>query len=207
MSKSEIYFDVSKTDLKKIIKAHKRFSAVKAEGSVLSLIHFKLVDDTLTIETTDGFKALITELEVLDYFKNMEFYLNTNLLSKITLLKDKILNSVRIIKKGECIEFHDLIYETVQTFKICKPEQAFPNIKSICENRPDSNFEIGVNPELIKDIASLTTKKGYLSIFLNPKEPTAAIIVNAESDLIKQKAVVMPVDLTKTKEEKEQADD
>ena len=207
MSKNEIYFDVSKTDLKKIIKAHKRFSAVKAEGSVLSLIHFKLVNDILTIETTDGVKALVTELGVVECSENMEFCLNTNLLSKITLLKDKILNSVRIIKKGECIEFHDLAFETIQSFKICKPNPAFPNVKSFCENRPDSDFEIGVNPELIKDIASLTTKRGYLSIFLNPKEPTAAIIVNAESDIIKQKAAVMPIDLIKKKEREEQADD
>ena len=190
-----VEFDVDKSDLKKIIKAHKRFAYPKAEGSIFQLIHFNLSGDILTIESTDGVKALLTEIGIAENFgSDFDFCLNSVLLSKITLLKDKILNTVRISKRGNFIDFINLVYETTQSFKICQSEPKYPNIKEVIPNE-NKMFRIGVSTVLIKDVASLTSKKGYLELFFNPKNELSPIIVKANSEVINQKAVVMPVDI------------
>ncbi len=190
-----VEFDVDKSDLKKIIKTHKRFALARAEGSPLQLIHFNLKDNVLTIESTDGEKALLTEIGIAENFgSDFDFCLNSVLLSKITLLKDKILNTVRISKRGNFIDFIDLVYETTQSLKICQSEPKYPNIKEVIPNE-NKMFRIGVSPVLIKDVASLVSKKGYLEMFFNPENPLSAIVVKANSDVINQKAIVMPVDI------------
>lgn len=190
-NKERIQIDIVKSDFKKVISAHKRFSlqGKNVEGSNLSAINFKIKDNELTLTTTDGYRALISKLAITDnYGEDGEFNLSMALVSKLALIKSEV-DVVRIVSEDNNVQFIDEIYNSVQTLP--RRFDTYPKVEQVIPAK--TNFSVRVSQRLIKDIASLRTPKGYVDIQFNTKCDTQAIIVEAKTEEVTQTGILMPI--------------
>ena len=194
-----IEVDVVKSDLKKVLQAHKRFSiqGKNVEGSVLSGINFTVKADELILKTTDGNRALISRLHLQDSYgkETGEFTLSMALVSKLSFVKGE-LDIIRIVSNGSTVEFVDFEYNSTQKLTI-RWDKNFPKIDDVIPTK--NNFSVTVSQKLIKDISSLKAQAGALDISFNTNNKLAAILVETASENVKQQAILMPID----KQEKE----
>ena len=195
-----IEVDVVKSDFKKVLSAHKRFAiqGKNVEGSNLSWINFKVTDEELIISTTDGTRALLTKLKLVENFEGTgEFNLSMALVAKLSFMKGE-LDQIRIRKDGENVEFSDVEFNSTQKLTIKPKDATYPNIEKVIPKK--NNFTVCVSQKLIKDIASMKTPLGYVELNFNISDTLAAILVEASSENVSQQAVLMPVDKQKDKE-------
>ena len=184
--------EVPKSALKKAIQSHKKFAlqGKNTESSPLSAIQFVIETNKLNLLTTDGNKALVSYIEILaseGEINKQSFLLSMEQTSKVVLKKDKLLNSIAIIKKGDYIEFQDTTYETTQKLKTRKKDN-FPNI--ITTIPTDNSFHISVMPYQIKALASIKTDD-VINIFFNTKPDTKKVLlVEAKTVNLEQQAVI-----------------
>lgn len=202
MSKKEnkINIEVPKMILKKAIQNHKKFAlqGKNTESSPLSAIQFEIEKDFLILRTTDGNRALISNIEILASdcgFEEQKFLLSMEQVSKVVLKKDNLLNTIAIIKKGDFVEFYDLAYESTQKLKTRKDD--FLNIEGVVP--VDNSFKVCIAPYQIKALSSIKSDEG-LKIFFNEKDASKAILVESQSETLKQTAIIQP--LTPTHAEK-----
>ena len=195
-----IEIDVVKSDLKKVLSAHKRFAiqGKNVEGSCLSWIKFIISDEELILQTTDGNRALNTQLKLVDNFgASGEFKLSMALVSKLSFVKGE-LDQIRIRKDGENVEFEDVEFNSTQKLTI-KPEDAhYPNIEEAIPKK--NNFTITVSQKLIKDIASMKAPLGWVDLSFDTKNNLAAILVETSSENVSQQAILMPIDKQQDKD-------
>ena len=194
---------VIKSDLKKALSAHKRFaiSGKNVEGSVLSWIKFEIKDDILTLSTTDGTRALQSELTVLtSYGEDCEFCISMALASKLSFVTGEI-DEITIHYENGNVNFIDEEFNSNQIFAERKlaGDTKFPDIKAVIPTK--NNFVVTVSQKLIKDIAALKVPKGYVDLHFNAKNNIAAILVAASSEELNQKAILMPIDKSRDEEE------
>lgn len=189
----QIEVDVVKSDLKKVLQAHKRFSiqGKNVEGSILSGIHFAVKDDELTLKTTDGNRALISRLHLSDnYGCDGDFVLSMALVSKLSFIKGE-LDIIRIVSSHDKVEFIDFEYNSTQKLTI-RGDKNFPKLDDVIPRK--NNFSVTVSQKLIKDISSLKAQAGALDISFNTDNKLAAILVETSSENVEQQAILMPID-------------
>ena len=190
---SKISIKVTKSDLKKVLSAHKRFAlqGKDVEYSVLSSIKFQVTDDELILTTTNGDRALISNLSLLrNEGDSGEFILSMALVSKLALIKNNILDEIIIKTKEDTVEFVDEIFNSVQVLP--KKTDNYPEVEKLIDK--NSNFTIRISQKMIYALASLkTTKLGYLDISFNTSKDTNRILVETATDNVKQKAIIMPM--------------
>lgn len=195
-----IEIDVVKSDLKKVLAAHKRFAiqGKNVEGSPLSWIRFIVSDDELTLQTTDGNRALNSKLTIIDNFANSgEFKLSMALVSKLSFVKGE-LDQIRIKKQGENVEFEDVEFNSVQKLTIKPENDNFPDVEKVLPKK--NNFTVTVSQKLIKDIASMKAPLGFVDLSFDTKNKLAAILVETNSENVSQQAILMPIDKQQEKE-------
>ena len=115
---SYIEFEVQKADFKKVLSAHKRFavSGKNVENSVLAWIKFSVSNEELTLITTDGSRALISKLSVMQPTgTDGEFLLSMASVSKLSFMKGEFDMMLVHCEKGK-VEFIDPEFKTTQTF-------------------------------------------------------------------------------------------
>lgn len=184
---------VIKSDLKKALAAHKKFSiqGKNIEGSILSAIHFIIKNKTLTLETTDGTRALVSDLDITDKTGvDCDFNLSMVQCSKLPLLKGE-LDEITIISDVTHIEFFDSEYNSTFKLEINDYDGVFPNISKVAPK--NNNFIVRVSKKLIKDISAMHSPAGYIDLCFNPKKPNNAISVVNTSDNFSQQAILMPI--------------
>ena len=191
---SYIEFEVQKADFKKVLSAHKRFavSGKNVENSVLAWIKFSVKDEELTLTTTDGDRALVSKLSIMNPIgANGEFLLSMASVGKLSFLKGEFDIILVHCEKGK-VEFIDPEFKTTQTFITKKEDGAkFPNLEKAIPNKID--FTVTVSQKLIKDIAALKAPKGYVELSFNSKDNMQAILVETKSDEVSQTAILMPI--------------
>lgn len=190
---SQIIADVTKSDFKKALQAHKKFAlqGKNVEGSVLAALHFVIEDDTLILETTDGDRALISKLNIITHEgNNCEFDLSMSLCSKLSLIKGE-LNQIRIVFDGNNVQFIDVEYNTSFTLEIPDYCGMFPELSVAIPKK--NNFTVKISQKLIKDIASMHAQHGAIDMSINPKSKTAAILFETQSEDFSQRAILMPL--------------
>lgn len=195
--KNNIEIDVVKSDLKKVLAAHKKFAhqGKDQEQNILGGIKFTVLSEALNIETTDGCRALESELKLLANYddKKGDFVLSAALASKLSFPKGD-LNIVRIIAHDKEVEFIDYDYNTTQKLLI-KEAKGYPKIKDVFpENR---NFQTSISKRFIKDLSSL--KGNILTLQGNAENKLEPILVKSESEGVISTALLSPIKL----EEKE----
>ncbi len=198
-----IEIDVVKSDLKKVLSSHKRFAiqGKNVENSQLSWINFKITDEELILSTTDGSRALVTKLKLIDSFENTgEFNLSMALAAKLSFVKGE-LDQIRIRKDGENVEFSDYEFNSTQKLTVKPEDDIFPDIEKVIPNK--NNFTVCVSQKLIKDISSMKAPLGFVELSFNVSNNLAAILVETNSDNVSQQALLMPVDKQKQSKEKE----
>jgi DNA polymerase III sliding clamp (beta) subunit (PCNA family) len=193
-----VEFSVDKNHLKNAIKAQAKFAlrGKRVEGIDLASIKFKIDGDILQLSSTDGERALQSELNIVENLgsQNHEFYLSAALCSKLVFIKTDLIDEITIsIKEKGVVGFYDNGLNTLQTLAE-KEVEHFPDIDSLFVMNTNK-FTVAISPKLIKDITSLSTPKGYLEISLNSKSATAPIQVYSPSDDLRQRALICPVDL------------
>ena len=67
-TQQNVMIDVSKTDFKKAIKAHKKFalSGKLSDQDTLGCIKFEIDDENLVLSSTDGAMALVSKIKLLE---------------------------------------------------------------------------------------------------------------------------------------------
>jgi DNA polymerase III sliding clamp (beta) subunit (PCNA family) len=158
----------------------------------LSVIVFEIKEGVLLLSSTDGFRVLQSELEIIENYgvENYKFSLSAELCSKLVFQKTEYIDEVIIrVDNDDTVEFYDEAISTLQTLKI-RVFDYFPNINDVFSK--EGKFKVGIVPRLIKDISSLSTSKGYFEICINTKDDTAGIEVYATSENLKQRAKIMP---------------
>lgn len=191
---SYIEFEVQKADFKKVLSAHKRFavSGKNVENSVLAWIKFSVSNEELTLTTTDGSRALISKLSVMQPTgTDGEFLLSMASVSKLSFMKGEFDMMLVHYEKGK-VDFIDPEFKTTQTF-ITKKEDGskYPSIEKVIPKKTD--FTVTVSQKLIKDIAALKAPKGYVELSFNSKDVMQAILVETASDEVSQTAILMPI--------------
>lgn len=192
---------VIKSDLKKVLSAHKRFaiSGKNVEGSILSAIKFEIKGDILVLTTTDGDRALQTELTILtSYGEDCEFCVSMALAAKLSFIKGE-LNEIIIHYENNKVEFIDEEFNSKQILRVKNAEEEFPDIQKIMTTK--NNFTVTVSQKLIKDIAALKAPKGYVDISFNTKNKLAGILIETNSEEVSQKAILMPIKKDSTDKE------
>ena len=191
---SYIEFEVQKTDFKKVLSAHKKFaiSGKNVENTVLAWIKFSVKDKELTLTTTDGSRALISKLSIMQPTgADGEFLLSMTSVGKLSFLKGEF-NITLIHCEGGKVEFIDPEFKTTQTFIAKKENTAkFPSVEKVIPNKKD--FTVTVSQKLIKDIAALKAPKGYVELSFNSKNNMQPILVETKSDDVSQTAIFMPI--------------
>ena len=195
MAEKEQHIEITviKSDLKKALAGHKKFSiqGKNIEGSILSAIHFIIKDDTLTLETTDGNRALVSNLKILTKIgDDCDFNLSMALCSKLSLIKGE-LDEIKIISNGKKTEFFDAEYNSTLTLENNDYDQVFPNIAKVTPKK--NNFIVTVSKKLIKDISSMHAPQGWIDLCFDPKKSTAAILIENSDENISQQAILMPM--------------
>lgn len=189
-----IEIDVVKSDLKKVLSAHKRFAiqGKNVESSVFSWIKFIVSEEELILQTTDGNRALSTKLKLIDNFgASGDFKLSMALVSKLSFVKGD-LDQIRIRKDGENVEFEDVEYNSTQKLTIKPEDTAYPNVDKAIPKK--NNFTVTVSQKLIKDIASMKAPLGWVDLSFDVKNNLAAILVETNSENVSQQAILMPID-------------
>lgn len=203
-SKKIIEIDVVKSDLKRVLAAHKRFAiqGKNVEGSVLSWINFKISDDELILSTTDGTRALVSKIKLIDNFEMTtgEFNLSMALVAKLSFIKGQ-LDQIRIKKEGENVEFSDVEFNSTQKLTIKPEDEKYPNVEKVLPQ--NNNFTVTVSQRLIKDIASMKAPLGSVDLSFDLKNNLAAILVETNSENVSQQAILMPIDKLNQEAEKE----
>ena len=189
-----IEFEVQKADVKKVLSAHKRFavSGKNVENSVLAWIKFSVSNEELTLITTDGSRALISKLSVMQPAgTDGEFLLSMASVSKLSFMKGEFDMMLVHCEKGK-VEFIDPEFKTTQTF-ITKKEDGnkYLSVEKFIPKKTD--FTITVSQKFIKDIAALKAPKGYVELSFNSKDVMQAILVETASDEVSQTAILMPI--------------
>lgn len=185
----QIKIDVCKSDLKKILSAHKKFAhqGKDAELNILGCIKFTVKDKELILETTDGCRALVSNLKLVDnHGEKGCFIVSMALASKLSFPKG-MLNIVRISTDEEQAEFFDLDYSTTQKLLI-KCNKGFPKIEDVLPQK--QNFKTLLAKQYIKDLSAL--KASILVISVDTKKKNAAVLVEAKSEGITSQAILMP---------------
>lgn len=188
-----IEIDVVKSDLKKVLSAHKRFAiqGKDVEFSPFSWIKFIVTKEELILQTTDGNRALMSKLKLIENFGTTgEFRLSMALVSKLGFVKGA-LDQIRIRKDGENVEFEDVEYNSIQKLTIKPEDQPFPKIEEVIPK--NNTFTVTVSQKLIKDIASMKAPLGYVDLSFNTKDNTAAILVETSVEDLSQQAILMPI--------------
>ena len=197
-----IEVDVIKSDLKKVLSGQKRFAVQgkNVEGSILSVINFKIADGYLIVATTDGTRALESRLLLLDNYGEAsgEFNLSMALVSKLSFVKGQ-LDEIRIRSNGEYVEFQDVEHNSIQRLAIKTADGKFPELKSVFPK--NNNFQVSVSQHLIKDIAGMKAHTGRVKLNFNPNNNLSAILVETSSENLSQRALLMPI-----KEEEEDSE-
>lgn len=199
MSKAEkiessfIEFEVKKTDFKKVLSAHKKFSVSgkNVEDYVLAWIKFSINNEELTLTTTDVMGALVSKLSIMQPTgQDGEFLLSMPSIAKLSFMKGKF-DIMLVHCEGRKVEFIDPEFKTTQTF-ITKLEDGakFPNVENVIPKK--TNFSITVSQRLMKDIAALKAPKGYIDLSFNTQNKLQPIIVETSSDEVSQTAILMP---------------
>ena len=196
-----IEFEVQKADFKKALSAHKKFavSGKNVENSVLAWIKFSTRNEELTLTTTDGSRALISKLSIMQPTgTDGEFLLSMASVSKLSFIKGEFDMMLIHCEKGK-IDFIDPEFKTTQTFITKKEDGAkFPNVENVIPKKTD--FTITVSQKLIKDIAALKAPKGYIELSFNSKNTMQPILVETTSDEFSQTAILMPIKKEPTEE-------
>lgn len=200
-----IEIDVVKSDLKRVLAAHKRFAVQgkNVEGSSLSWINFKISEEEMVLSTTDGTRALISKLKLVENFEGNtgEFNLSMALVAKLSFIKGQ-LDQIRIKKEGENVEFSDIEYNSTQKLTIKPEDQKYPNVEGVVPQRNKNSFTVTVSQKLIKDVASMKAPLGWVDLSFDLQNNLAAILVETHSENVSQQAILMPIDKQK-QEEKE----
>ena len=194
-----IEIEVVKSDLKKVLSAHKRFAiqGKDVEGSNLSWINFKVSGDELSLRTTNGTQALVSKLQIIsNYGNDGEFNLSMALVAKISFIKG-LFDEIRIATKKDTVEFIDNEYNSTQKLTM-KTGEVYPKIDKLIPQK--RNFKISVSQKLIKDIASLKAPLGYIEILLDTNNPLAPILVETNSENLQQQALLLPASKEEEKE-------
>lgn len=191
---SFIEFEVQKSDLKKVLSAHKRYavSGKNVESSVLAWIKFSIKDEELTLTTTDGDRALVSKLSIMNPIgADGEFLLSMASAAKLSFMKGEFDITLVHYESGK-VEFIDHEFKTTQILVTKKQDtQHFPNIEKAVPTKTD--FTITVSQKLIKDIAALKAPKGFVELSFNTKNNLQAILVETKSDEVSQTAILMPI--------------
>ena len=181
---------VTKSDFKKALSAHKKFAlqGKNAENSPLSWINFKTKDDVLKLTTTNGSRALLSELTVHtfcgDYF---DFCISMALAAKLSLIKGD-LNEIQIRYCGTHVEFFDEEFKSNQILETKPTKTTFPDVESLIPTK--NNHVVSVATTLIKDISALNSK--VIDLCFQPKSPEALILVEAGTEEFLQRAILAP---------------
>ena len=189
--KSKISFDVCKSDLKKIIKAHKKFALQGKEADLtpFGFIEFEIDDDELKLTTTNGDKLLKSYISIDNFEENGKFLLSMELVSKLSFVKT-VIDTIRIeVENGEA-KFIDPVRETVQTIKLDK-KYHFPDVANLIETK--GSLEVALQIKYLKDVCSMTTNEGYLKLYFNPKRNIAPVFAETSFDNGSQTALIMPL--------------
>lgn len=190
---SFIEFEVQKTDFKKVLSAHKKFSfsGKNVENNVLAWIKFSVSNEELTLTTTDGVRALVSKLSIMQPTgQDGEFLLSMPSIAKLSFMKGEF-DIMLVHCEGRKVEFIDPEFRTTQTF-ITKLEDGakFPVVENVIPKK--TNFSITVSQRLMKDIAALKAPKGYIDLSFNTQNKLQPIIVETSSDEVSQTAILMP---------------
>lgn len=181
---------VRKSDFKKALSAHKKFAlqGKNVEKSPLSWINFKTKDDVLKLTTTDGSRALLSELTVFtSWGDDFDFCISMSLASKLSLIKGD-LDDIRIRYCGTHVEFFDEEFESNQILQTKPTDIAYPDIESLIPAK--NNYVVSIVKTLIKDISALNSK--VVDLRFQPKSPEAPILVEAGTEEFSQRAILMP---------------
>lgn len=190
--KDIIEFNVTKSDLKKVLSAHKKFAlqGKDVERSKLSWINFRVTEEELILTTTNGFKGLISKLKLLENLGTTgEFNLSMALVSKLSFIKGA-LEEVKITKQGNTVEFEDIEYNSIQKLTVKPEDEPYPHIDKLIPKK--HNFTIAVQQKYLKDLPSLKSTLGYMELSFDTKNNLAPILVETNSEYVSQQAIIMP---------------
>ena len=189
-TQQNVMIDVSKTDFKKAIKAHKKFGLTGkfSDQDTLGCINFEIDDDNLILSSTDGNKALISKIKLLDNFGSKNaFCLSANLLSKLTFPKGKM-DTLRISADEINAKFIDFEFNISQLIKL--KNCIYPNIEKSCTKKNDFTVKLALSQ--LKDLALMYSKSNLVDLCFDANNNLSAILVTSDSADFSQTAIVMP---------------
>ena len=191
MSETKISILFDKSNFKKILTAHKKFSlqGKTAEKTPLSNIQFTVYNDTLTLFSTNGFHALRTVINLMsNNGDNGKFYLPASLCAKLSFPKGK-LNEINIeTNENGIVEFYDNEFSLSQTLTSynCIDYPTLPNFKN--EEIADKILTF----QSIKNLSSLLAQDEDLKVYFD-KSDTGNVQIKALSSEITQDVLIAPI--------------
>lgn len=195
--KEIIEFNLVKSDLKKVLSAHKKFAlqGKNVEGSKLSWINFNVTENELIIKTTDGNKGLISKLKILENFGTTgEFNLSMALVAKLSFIKG-VLEEVKITKQDNTVEFEDIEFNSIQKLTVKPEDDIYPPLEDLIPKK--HNFTIAIAQKYLKDLTSLKSTLGYMELSFDTKNTHTPILVETHSENLSQQAIIMPASFQK----------
>ncbi len=194
---STIAFKIGKNDFKKALSVHKRFSLTKKDDdkSPLGWIEFTAEKKEVFLATTDGAKALITKIGIMNPVNTSgKFCLSMAQCSKLSFLKGEF-DTIDIQITNDKAIFTDDEFKQTQILALMKNDKEnnfyFPDIKNVIPK--DTNFKVSISTRIIKDIGMLKSPKGYVDLLFNTKNASQAILIEVNSEDFSEQAIVMPV--------------
>ena len=188
----EIQIEVSKSDFKKAIKAHKRFCLLSKDSDRTSFgcFNFSTDGEKLYIQSTDGNSALISELDIIsDFGTKGSFMLSADNVIKLSLHKSKQ-DILQIYATENKVLFIDTETRFVQECHT-KKEIQFPDFDKVLPK--NNTYSVSLSLTQIKDISSITSKTGYITLNLDPTDNTKTISIETSNTELTQHGLILPL--------------
>ena len=195
----KVKFEIEKKQFQQIIKAHSNY-IYKFEGDhVLNSIATKIKNKSLILTSTDGNRALkseITNLQLEEDIKQVN--LNGFFLAKIKIIKGiNISNScpdwLEITLSKEGMDILDIANKI--SYKIPTIVGKFPNVEKFIK-KPRSKQIFTLNVSYLKDLQNLSINErtNHIDLTFNKKNNLTPVVVEAfDGENIKTTSIIMPV--------------
>lgn len=194
---NELMFDISKNDLRMLIKSHKNFVG-HSYNNILSNFHIVIKGNVLECATTDGNRLLRTKIQIDNHSKiNFEFNIESFLLENLNIFKEKNIPVIRceINKEEKTIKFIDIEYKFSQIFEISIEQ--YPNYNEIIKGYKNNEnlHTIGLNKSFFKDVSNLyvNDRTQILEMQIDKESATKPILFSSKKSNMQQLAVLMPL--------------
>jgi len=191
-----------KRNLLKIIRAQGKFASAYSAHNMISCINIVIEDDEITFTSTDGNRLLESKVSIINEgilekcFLNIPSYLLTGICFNISSG-----DYVQLIMDNEQLEINDFDNNFSISLKGWFKDGIYPKYQSFFEQNFEQSHEIALNQRFIDDIASIISNErtGIIKLKMDAKNPLKPVLISTDNREIRQKAVVMPIQIREGK--------